>query len=135
MPASATFSRQSIQSQAPGLDEFPRHDACGSLTEEEPRAQSPTSKFGASRSREREVSMRWAIIAVVGAVVLGTAMPAAANSKPATGPRINFFAPPDSFAANTPFHIEQGFGCLLDDRTCVTSEITGTAGFQLYVDG
>jgi hypothetical protein len=79
--------------------------------------------------------MRWAIIAVLAAVVLGTAMPAAANSKPVTGPRINFFAPPDSFAANTPFHIEQGFGCLLNDRACVTSQITGTAGFQLYVDG
>jgi hypothetical protein len=75
------------------------------------------------------------ILATVAALALVAALPAAANSKPTTGPRISFFVPPDSFAANAPFYIEQGFGCLLNDTACVTSQITGQADFQLYLDG
>jgi hypothetical protein len=75
------------------------------------------------------------VLAAVAALSLAAALPASANSKPVTGPRISFFAPPASFAADSPFYIEQGFGCLLTDRACMTSQITGQSGFQLYVDG
>jgi hypothetical protein len=83
--------------------------------------------------------MRRAML-LVGAVVAVTlavaAVPAAANNKPVTGPRIAFFpAPPTMFVANSPFHIEQGFSCLLNDTPCVTSQITGQSTFHLYLDG
>jgi hypothetical protein len=73
--------------------------------------------------------------ALVAAVLAVAAVPAAANNKPVSGPRLPFAAFPTTFAANSPFHIEQGFGCLLRDTPCVTSQITGQSTFQLYLDG
>ena len=73
--------------------------------------------------------------ALVAAVLAVAAVPAAANNKPVTGPRLPFAAFPTTFPANSPFHIEQGFGCLLSDHACVTSEITGQSTFKLYLDG
>ena len=80
----------------------------------------------------RTALLATALVAVTLAVV---AAPAAANDKPVSGPRIAFGAPPATFAADTPFHIEQGFGCLLTDTQCITSQITGQSTFVLYLDG
>jgi hypothetical protein len=73
--------------------------------------------------------------ALVAAMLTVVVAPAGANNKPVSGPRIAFAAPPATFPANSPFHIEQGFGCLLMDRPCMTSQITGQSTFVLYLDG
>jgi len=73
--------------------------------------------------------------ALFAAVLTIPVVPAAANNKPVSGPRLAFAAFPTTFAANTPFHIEQGYGCLLSDTPCMTSQITGQSTFFLYVDG
>jgi hypothetical protein len=75
------------------------------------------------------------VAALVVASLAVAVAPAGANNKPTTGPRILFAAAPTTFPANSPFFIEQGFGCLLSDTPCVTSEITGQATFVLYLDG
>jgi hypothetical protein len=80
---------------------------------------------------------RTALLAAVfvAAMLTVAAVPAAANNKPTTGPRIPFAAAPTTFAADSPFFIEQGFGCLLSDTPCMTSQITGQSTFVLYLDG
>lgn len=72
---------------------------------------------------------------VAAAAVLVFAAPASANSQPTTGPKIGFFFPPTTFAANSPFHVEQGFACDLTDAGCIATQIGGQSSFALYVDG
>ena len=57
---------------------------------------------------------------------------ATANSKPTTGQRLGIAA--TTFAANTPFYIENGFACDLGDGVCLAPQIGG-GEFDLYVDG
>jgi len=75
------------------------------------------------------------LAALVAAMLAVAAVPAVANNKPVSGPRLPFAAFPTTFEANAPFHIEQGFGCLLTDTPCKTSQITGQSTFELYLDG
>jgi hypothetical protein len=70
---------------------------------------------------------------VVGAMLL--ALPAGANNKPTTGTRINLFAPPATFAANTPFYIEHGNGCDTTIGDKVSTCMSAKTHFDLYVDG
>jgi hypothetical protein len=81
--------------------------------------------------------MRQAMLlaALVAATLTVAAAPAGANNKPTTGPRISFFDAPDTFPAISPFYIEHGFGCLLSDTDCMTTEVTGQSTFVLYLDG
>jgi hypothetical protein len=50
---------------------------------------------------------------------------------PTVGPRISLFAPPATFPANTPFHVNHGWGCDHPLTDCLNS---GTR-FELLVDG
>ena len=70
-----------------------------------------------------------AVIAV--AAVLVSAASAGANSVPTTGSRISLFAGPTQYPALTPFYVEQGFICPLEDgvESCMHSD------FVLTVDG
>jgi hypothetical protein len=67
------------------------------------------------------------------AAVLVTALPATANNVPETGTTINLFAPPATFAANTPFNIEQGFRC--SPGVGVNDCVNARTNFDLYLDG
>jgi hypothetical protein len=67
--------------------------------------------------------------------MLVMAAPAAANSKPTTGPRISLDGPPAEFDANAPFYVRHGFACDKADASCISALINGTSGFDLYVDG
>ena len=69
--------------------------------------------------------------AAVAVAVLGVAS-ATANSKPTTGERLAAAA--TTFAANTPFYVENGFACDLGDGVCLATQI-GRGEFDLYVDG
>ena len=69
------------------------------------------------------------------AAMLVVAAPATANSVPTTGSQIRLFAPPTTFAANTPFFIEQGFIVPLGDGDGAAIEISSKSFFTLYVDG
>ena len=73
-------------------------------------------------------------MACVAAVLVAVA-PAAANNKPTTGARIKLFAPPTTFAAGTPFHIEHGFGCDTTIGDKVSDCMNAKTHFDLYVDG
>ena len=69
------------------------------------------------------------------AAVLLVALPATANNKPTTGTRIGLFAPPATFAADTPFFVEHGFACELGDGVCLGGQISARSSFTLSVDG
>jgi hypothetical protein len=79
---------------------------------------------------------RFLVLAGCIAAVLAVALPATANNKPTTGPRLGFSPlAPTTFAANSPFHIEAGFICELADAACMADQISANAGFDLYLDG
>ena len=79
---------------------------------------------------------RFLVVAGCIAAVLVAALPAAANSKPTTGPPIPLGpAGPTAFAADTAFFVEHGFECTLGDATCMQSQLTANAEFDLYLDG
>lgn len=73
-------------------------------------------------------------LAVCIAAVLVAVLPAAANNKPTTGARISLTAPPATFPANSPFHIEHGFTCDLGDGSCLGDQISANGDFDLYLD-
>jgi hypothetical protein len=70
-----------------------------------------------------------ALAAALAALVV--AVPAHAGQLPTTGTRIALLAPPSTFAANTPFYVEQGFTCEADKIGC----LSGLTQFDLYIDG
>ena len=79
---------------------------------------------------------RLALLVGCVAAVLVVALPASANNKPTTGARLGFSPlAPTTYPANTPFYIEAGFACDLGDGRCLADQISGTAGFDLYLDG
>jgi hypothetical protein len=79
---------------------------------------------------------RFFVLAGCIAAVLVVALPATANNKPTTGPRLGLSPlAPTTFAANSPFHIEAGFTCELADAPCMAGQISANAGFDLYLDG
>ena len=80
---------------------------------------------------------RLALLLSLAAAMLVATAPATANSKPTTGQRINLFAPPEpaTFPANTPFYIEHGYICDLNDVGCIKTQISALSTFSLYVDG
>ena len=87
--------------------------------------------------RKEVDSMRRITLLIVGcvAVAMLAAMPVAANNKPTTGTRIGLFAPPATFAANTPFYIEQGIGCDTAAGDKVSDCMNASTHFDLYLDG
>jgi hypothetical protein len=73
-------------------------------------------------------------IVLAGALLIALIVPltANANSIPTTGQRIDTLHPPTTYPANTPFYVEQGFGCYLNEsETCANA---GTE-FVLWVHG
>jgi len=88
-------------------------------------------------NRRRSVVARRLVllVALVGAMLV-VAAPATATSvsRVPTGPGIPFLGP-TSFAANTPFHVQHGFVCDVGDAGCISTQINGNSGFNLYVDG
>lgn len=86
-------------------------------------------------TRESRIRRVLLVLAGCSAAVLVAALPAAANSKPATGTRISLNAPPATFPANSPFHIEHGFTCDLGDGSCIGDQISAEGDFDLYLDG
>jgi len=85
--------------------------------------------------RRPGVARRLVLLLALAGVVLVVAAPATASSKPTTGSRIGLFVPPTTFAANAPFYVRHGFSCAVGDAGCISTEINGTSGFTLYVDG
>jgi hypothetical protein len=75
------------------------------------------------------------IVAGCLAAALVAALPATANDKPASGTRIALGAPPATFAADSPFHIEHGFSCDLGDGSCNAQGLSAQSEFRLYLDG
>jgi len=75
------------------------------------------------------------LVLCLAALLVVAASPAAANSKPTTGTRISFFAPPGTFAANTPFYIEHGFGCDTTIGDKVSDCMNASTHFDLHLDG
>ena len=76
------------------------------------------------------------IIALVSLLAAAIVVPSASALRmPTVGPRINLFAPPAAFPADTPFHVNHGWVCgdTAPDRIqdCLDS---GTR-FELLVDG
>lgn len=79
------------------------------------------------------MARRFFAVCAFGLVVSAFAVASAtANSKPTTGVRLGAAA--TTFAANTPFYIENGFACDLGDALCLATQI-GRGEFDLYVDG
>jgi hypothetical protein len=74
-----------------------------------------------------------AVLAV--AAVLVVAAPASANNEPTTGSRIPLFGSVTTYPANTPFYVEQGFTCVLGDRSCIGQFISAQSNSTLYLDG
>jgi hypothetical protein len=83
--------------------------------------------------RKRIALLAAALVAV--AAVLVAAAPASANSEPTTGSQLRLFGPVTTFAANTPFFVEQGFIVPLGDGPGMHNEISAQASSTLYVDG
>ena len=75
------------------------------------------------------------VIACCAAAVSVFALPATANNKPTTGTKINLFAPPSTFSANTPFYIEHGFSCMRPDDANPSACMKSSSSFTLTVDG
>lgn len=74
------------------------------------------------------------IIALVSLLVAAIAVPTASALRiPTVGDRINLFAPPATFPADTPFHVNHGWVCEPEDAIadCLDS---GTR-FELLIDG
>jgi hypothetical protein len=67
------------------------------------------------------------------ALVAGLLAPMSAQGSgiATTGARIGLLAPPTTFAADTPFHIAQGFTCEAGREDC----LSGLTHFDLYLDG
>jgi hypothetical protein len=76
----------------------------------------------------------FSVIAAAYATPNSVASSAAAqyNNKPTTGTKISIFAPPATFAANSPFHIEHGIFCARPDPSDCTNAQTH---FDLTLDG
>lgn len=77
--------------------------------------------------------MRKLILPLVAAAALAAAAVPAASAlrMPTTGPRISLFAPPATFAADSPFHVDHGWICDTPPSACLDP---GTR-FELLVDG
>jgi hypothetical protein len=71
------------------------------------------------------------LVLVAGLALTIAAPTASALRMPTTGDRISLFAPPGSFPANTPFHVNHGWGCDTPPTGCLEA---GTR-FELLVDG
>src|SRR5581483_5224621 len=76
----------------------------------------------------RKLFIAAAVTASVAAVVVSSA---SALRIPTVGPRISLFAPPATFPADTPFHVNHGWICEPDIKDCLNP---GTR-FELRVDG
>jgi hypothetical protein len=91
------------------------------------------------------------IVVLVSCVVaaLAVVLPASANHKPTTGTQIDIFHMPlpTTFAANTPFYIEHGWGCgggpgfsgckdevYVGESGYSVGDWMGHSDFQLYLD-
>jgi hypothetical protein len=90
--------------------------------------------------RRASVHERWkvkrlALLLSLAAATLVVTAPATANNKPTTGERINLFAPPTTFPANTPFYVEHGYICDRNDIGCIQTQISALSSFSLYVNG
>lgn len=71
------------------------------------------------------------VFLAVAAVAAIAATSASALRIPTVGPRISLFFPPATFPADTPFHVNHGWGCSDPITDCLNS---GTR-FELLVDG
>lgn len=71
-------------------------------------------------------------VLAITAVLLASA-PAAANSIPRTGDRLNLFVPPATAPADTPFWVGHGFATEPPELPAAIAD--GSAWFELYVDG
>ena len=93
--------------------------------------------------------LRRRILIVVGCIValLAVTLPATASNQPRTGEQISllpYSPPPSTFAADTPFYIEHGWGVCIGPGAmdvCSGGEPSyvglnqGKSDFQLYLDG
>jgi hypothetical protein len=72
-------------------------------------------------------------LVILGVAVAALAVPvsARANGIPTTGTRIALFAAPETFPADAPFYVTQGFTCEAGRTEC----LSGLTHFDLYVDG
>jgi hypothetical protein len=88
-----------------------------------------------SEGRKMTMRRRFLLLLMGIAALVVTASPVAANSTPTTGTRINLFAAPATFEADTPFYIEHGTGCDPSVGDKVSACMNADAHFDLYLDG
>src|SRR3954454_2752064 len=75
-----------------------------------------------------------ALVSLLAAAAVGvTASSASALRMPTVGPRISLFAPPATFPADTPFHVNHGWVCEAPDPT--RDFLDADPRFELIVDG
>src|SRR3954462_9392523 len=75
-------------------------------------------------------------IALLTLLVAAIAVPAASALRiPTVAPRINLFAPPATFPADTPFHINHGWVCDNTAPGTIRDCLDAGTRFELLVDG
>lgn len=79
--------------------------------------------------------MRRFLIAVIALAALLVAASPVAAAGTTTGTRISLFAPPATFAADTPFYIEHGSVCELSAGDQASECMNADTHFDLYLDG
>ena len=79
--------------------------------------------------------MRRFLMALISVAALLVAASPAAASTPATGTRINLFAPPATFQAGAPFYVEHGSACDPSVGDSPSDCMSSDTHFDLYVDG